>query len=92
MVPMKITDEKLQACLEGFIAECARADELARSATGMRLLEAQRALDRCSDPTDLVAVRHWYQAAWDAYALSRGWLLHEPDPTTLDADGTACAA
>ena len=44
----------------------------------MRLLEAQRALDDCNDPVELVAVRHWYNAAWDAYAISRGWLTAEP--------------
>ena len=63
-----------KACLEGFIAECARADELGRTAAGMRLLEAQRALDDCNDPMALIAVRHRYNAAWDAYAISRGWL------------------
>lgn len=88
---MKITDAKLKACLEGFIAECAREDELAQSATGMRFLEARRALDTCTDPVELVAVRHWYEAAWDAYALSRGW-LHELEPAVLDYDGTAFAA
>ena len=88
---MKITDAKMKACLEGFIAECARADELAQSATGMRLLEAQRALDNCTDPVELVAVRHWYQAAWDAYALSRGW-LHDLEPAVRDYDGAVFAA
>ena len=73
---MEITDIKMKACLQGFIAECARADELARTSEGMRLLEAQRALDNCDDPMELVAVQHWYQAAWDAYAMSRGWISH----------------
>jgi hypothetical protein len=67
-----------KACLEGFIAECARAEDLGRTAAGMRLLEAQRALDLCNDPVELIAVRHWYSAAWDAYAVSRGWLSAEP--------------
>ena len=62
------------ACLEGFIAECARADELGRSAAGRRLLEARRALDSCDDAVELVAVRHWYRAAWEAYATWRGWI------------------
>jgi hypothetical protein len=70
-----------KACLEGFIAECARADELARTSAGMRLLEAQRALDNCNDPVELIAVRHWYNAAWDGYAISRGWLTAEPAST-----------
>ncbi len=80
-----------KACLEGFIAECARAGELARTAAGMRLLEAQRALDNCDDPVELVAVRHWYSAAWDAYAISRGWLTAEPVAALADA-GVSLAA
>lgn len=88
---MKITDAKMKACLEGFIAECAREDELAQSATGMRLLEASRALDACTDPVELVAVRHWYQAAWDAYATFRGW-LSEHEPMTRKLDGAVWAA
>jgi hypothetical protein len=79
-----------KACLEGFIAECARADELGRTAAGMRLLEAQRALDNCNDPIELIAVRHWYHAAWDAYAIRRGWLTAEA--ANMVADSKAIAA
>lgn len=82
---MQITDAKMKACLQGFVAECARADSLAQSSAGMRLLEAQRALDHCTDPVEMVAVRHWYQAAWDAYALSRGWLT-DLEPPIRDAE------
>jgi hypothetical protein len=71
---MEMIDAKQRACLEGLMSECARADDLARTATGMRLLEAQRTLDNC-DESEIPAARHWYNAAWDAYALSRGWIL-----------------
>ena len=81
LIPMTTIDAKHKACLEGFIAECARADELGRTAAGLRLLEAQRALEDCNDPVELIAVRHWYHAAWDAYAVSRGWLTSEPVAT-----------
>ncbi len=73
MTAMITIDTSHKACLEGFIAECVRAEELERSAVGRRLLEASRALDRCDDPVELVAVRHWYRTAWDAYAAWRGW-------------------
>jgi len=91
MLVMETIDAKQKACLQGFIAECARADELARSATGMRLLEAQRALDGCADPVELVAVRHWYEAAWDAYAVSRGWIA-KAEPPRVHVDPTRRAA
>lgn len=90
MISMQITDAKMKACLQGFIAECARADSLAQSSAGMRLLEAQRALDNCTDSVELVAVRHWYQAAWDAYALSRGWLT-DLEPPILERDAVWAA-
>jgi hypothetical protein len=86
---MTTIDAKQKACLEGFIAECARADELGRTAAGLRLLEAQRALDNCNDPVELIAVRHWYHAAWDAYAISRGWLTAEPVMMIVDAAAIA---
>ena len=88
MSSMIILDTSHQACLEGFIAECVRAEELERSAVGRRLLEASRALDHCDDPVELVAVRHWYQAAWDAYAAWRGWF----GPAATDAEGLRQAA
>jgi hypothetical protein len=74
MTHMNTINATQLACLEGFIAECARADELGRSVAGRRLLEAKRALDACDDAIELVAVRHWYRAAWEAYATWRGWM------------------
>jgi hypothetical protein len=74
MIDMITNDATHLACLEGFVAECARADDLGRSAAGRHLLEARRALDLCDDPVELVAVRHWYRAAWNAYATWRGWI------------------
>jgi hypothetical protein len=87
---MTTIDAKQKACLEGFIAECAREDDLGRTAAGIRLLEAQRALDNCHDPVELIAVRHWYSAAWDAYSVSRGWLTAEL--VTMDAAASPLAA
>lgn len=85
MAPMEIIDAKLNVCLQGFVTECARADDLRCTPAGMRLLEAERALDDCGDPAELVAVRHWYRAAWDAYALSRGWVVDAGQPqATVD--------
>ena len=75
MAPMEIIDAKLNVSLQRFVTECARADDLRCTPAGMRLLEAEGALDSCGDPAELVAMRHWYRAAWDAYALSRGWVV-----------------
>ncbi len=72
---MEIIDAKLNVCLQRFVTECARADDLRCTPAGKRLVEAERALDDCDDPAGLVAVLHWYRAAWDAYALSRGWVV-----------------
>ncbi len=75
MAHMEIIDAKLNACLQGFVTECARAADLAQTPAGKRLVEAERALDDCDDPAERVAVLHWYRAAWAAYALSRGWVV-----------------
>ena len=77
---MEIIDAKLNACLQGFVTECARAADLACTPAGKHLVEAERALDDCGDPAGLVAALHWYRAAWAAYALSRGWVVGAGQP------------